>query len=155
MLRRRGLVYVYIGLFAAGCGRTAASQRGVQPTQGNACAPVDEVGRSLLTYIRTLVVATDTLPDERNATRIAYELPRLDPDSVTLVTDPAICSIAAAAYTSAVNEDHESANQRRVHVVRVGSRYVVEDPYTPARVGEWHVWAVFTDRWRLVTRVLS
>ena len=106
-------------------------------------------------YIRHLVSATDTVPRGDNETRASYELALMPPDSVRLISDPAICTLAAIAYNNATGYREWPLVTRRVHVVEAGDRYIVEDPFTPARLGEFYVWIVFTSDWRLVTRVFS
>ena len=151
------LVLASLCIWALGCRSGPEPKFGAHPVRADACAPVDS-GRHLLEYVRTLVAATDTLPRGHDATRRQYELPRVDPATVVLVTDPETCSRAADAYTHATQAHppwEYPERTRRMHVVRAGDRYVVEDPFTPARAGEFEVWAVFTKDWKLVTRVLS
>ncbi len=54
-----------------------------------------------------------------------YNVPRVSTLQVRPVSNPAICRRAAIAYGSVI---HESAQSRKVHVLRVGSRYIVMDP---------------------------
>jgi len=145
-----------IGAFATGC-RQAGTGPLVSPAiRPDACAAIGSAAPALLSYVRQLVAAVDTLPRGDNATRVSYGLPRLDPAAVTLATDPTTCTKAAEAYTRVTNELSDvPAVQRRMHVVRAGNRFVVEDAATPARFGEFSIWAVFTSDWRLVTKVLS
>ena len=55
----------------------------------------------------------------------AYKVARVPAKDVSPVSDPAICTRAANAYTQVV---HDSASDRKVHVLRVGDRYIVMDP---------------------------
>jgi hypothetical protein len=55
----------------------------------------------------------------------AYNVPRVSPLQVRPVSNPSICRRAALAYAKVVNEGTQG---RRVHVLRVGQRYIVMDP---------------------------
>ncbi len=54
-----------------------------------------------------------------------YNVPRVSPIQVRPVSNPAICRRAAIAYGKVV---HEGDAARKVHILRVGSRYIVMDP---------------------------
>ena len=54
-----------------------------------------------------------------------YQVERVKAREIRPVTDPVVCERAALAYGRAVRRDDPS---RRVHIVRVGDRYVVMDP---------------------------
>ena len=54
-----------------------------------------------------------------------YNVPRVSAFQVRPVTNPTTCRRAAIAYGNVI---HEGAQSRRVHILRVGSRYIVMDP---------------------------
>jgi hypothetical protein len=54
-----------------------------------------------------------------------YNVPRVSTLQVRSVSNPAICRRAAIAYCSVI---HDGAQSRKVHILRVGSRYIVMDP---------------------------
>lgn len=55
----------------------------------------------------------------------AYNVPRVNPSEVRPVNDPVICRRAAVAYGKVLSaEDYD----RKVHILRVGNRYIVMDP---------------------------
>ncbi|HZK77710.1 MAG TPA: hypothetical protein VFC35_02295 [Gemmatimonadaceae bacterium] len=58
-------------------------------------------------------------------TLAVYKVLRVKPKDVKPITDPATCSRAANAYTQVV---HDSNAGRKVHILRVGNRYIVMDP---------------------------
>ena len=58
-------------------------------------------------------------------TLAVYNVVRVKSRDVKPVTDPVVCSRAAAAYNAAVKDD---APDRKVHILRVGDRYIVTDP---------------------------
>lgn len=55
----------------------------------------------------------------------AYNVPRVSPFQVRPVSNPTLCRRAALAYGKVVNEGDQP---RRVHILRVGARYIVMDP---------------------------
>lgn len=54
-----------------------------------------------------------------------YNVPRVKPSEVRPINSPVICQRAAVAYGKALNAEDSN---RRVHVLRVGNRYIVMDP---------------------------
>jgi hypothetical protein len=58
-------------------------------------------------------------------TLAVYKVARVKADEVRPVSDPATCTRAANAYTHVVGD---SSSSRKVHILRVGDRYVVMDP---------------------------
>jgi len=55
----------------------------------------------------------------------AYNVPRVKPAEVRPVNDPVICRRAAVAYGKVLNANDLD---RKVHILRVGNRYIVMDP---------------------------
>jgi hypothetical protein len=54
-----------------------------------------------------------------------YNVPRVSPLQVRPISNPAICRRAAIAYAKVI---HEGTKARKVHILRVGQRYIVMDP---------------------------
>ncbi len=54
-----------------------------------------------------------------------YNVPRVSSLEVRPVSDPVICRRAALAYGKVVRQDDPG---RKVHILRVGTRYIVMDP---------------------------
>jgi hypothetical protein len=54
-----------------------------------------------------------------------YKVPRVRQSEVRPINDPVLCARAAAAYGTALHDDTEG---RKVHILRVGNRYIVMDP---------------------------
>jgi hypothetical protein len=54
-----------------------------------------------------------------------YNVDRVRSREIKPVTDPVVCERAANAYSSAVKQDEAD---RKVHILRVGDRYIVMDP---------------------------
>jgi hypothetical protein len=54
-----------------------------------------------------------------------YGVERVKAREIKPITDPVVCERAALAYGRAVQQDDPG---RRVHILRVGDRYVVMDP---------------------------
>lgn len=63
----------------------------------------------------------------------AYKVPRVRSREIQPVTEPVMCTRAAVAYGRAL---HDDAVGRRVHILRVGDRYVVMDP--EYKVDQYH-----------------
>ena len=54
-----------------------------------------------------------------------YKVARVKAKDVRPVSDPGTCTRAANAYTQVVRD---SSDDRKVHILRVGDRYIVMDP---------------------------
>lgn len=54
-----------------------------------------------------------------------YNVPRVRISDVRPVTDPVVCHRAAVAYGKVIRENDPD---RKVHILRVGNRYIVMDP---------------------------
>ncbi|MEO5588553.1 MAG: hypothetical protein ABIS03_03115 [Gemmatimonadaceae bacterium] len=92
------------GSTSAGCARSIAGSRYNQR------------------LFRSLMRRTDSIAEQ---TLEVYRVPRVRPQEILPVTDPVVCSRAAIAYNRAVGEN---SSDRKVHILRVGNRYVVMDP---------------------------
>ncbi|HEX2721354.1 MAG TPA: hypothetical protein VHM24_00450 [Gemmatimonadaceae bacterium] len=67
--------------------------------------------------------------DIAERTLAVYNVLRVKSHDVKAVNDPALCTRAAAAYNVAVKDEEPG---RKVHILRVGDRYIVMDPdYRP------------------------
>src|SRR4026209_2894786 len=64
---------------------------------------------------------------DKTATRFltVYNVPRVAALQVRPVSNPTVCRKAAIAYGKVINEGTEP---RKVHILRVGSRFIVMDP---------------------------
>lgn len=54
-----------------------------------------------------------------------YNVGRVKSREIKPVTDPVVCERAARAYSRALRQDDP---ERKVHILRVGERYIVTDP---------------------------
>jgi len=106
------------------------------------CATPDWQSENLITILRQVVSDTGPAAD---TTRSTYHLEFAA--HVVLVQDSHTCSRGAAAYSRATGDTSAGSRQRRVFVIRVGDRYVVDDPYTPAHAGEFALWCIVDRRW--------
>jgi len=126
-------------LSLGGCAQ--ATQRVSDGTSG--CWPSDSVSVAPhLEYLSGLVTGEDSTSV---AFRTAFELPKVSPREVTLVTQPSTCAAAA----SAVNQVAGTVGwPRQVLVYSLGSAYAVEDPsYRPEGVGAEYPFWFFDRRW--------
>ncbi len=71
---------------------------------------------------RSLMRRRDKLAEK---TLAVYKVPRVKSWQVRPVSDAGTCTRAANAYSKVVNEQKPD---RQVHVLRVGDRYIVQDP---------------------------
>jgi hypothetical protein len=62
---------------------------------------------------------------EAEHTLSVYQVERVKARDIKPVTNPVVCERAALAYGRAIRQHDPS---RRVHIVRVGDRYIVVDP---------------------------
>jgi hypothetical protein len=109
----------------------------------SSCWPSDSVGVAAhLDYLTGLVTGEDS---SSVAFRKAFDLLKLSPREVTLVTHPSTCAAAA----SAVNHVAGTVGRpRQVWVYSLGSAYAVEDPsYIPEGVGAGYPFWFFDRRW--------
>jgi hypothetical protein len=71
---------------------------------------------------RSLMLRTDAVAARFLA---VYNVPRVSWLEVRPVSDPVVCHRAALAYGKVVRQEDPD---RKVHILRVGSRYIVMDP---------------------------
>ena len=119
----------------------------VAPVDAQTCRPADDVSRSLIAYLKAVVVTTDSA--ERVARDSIYKIPVVSPSSITLITSARTCSEAAQALTNA--EVVKNTNPRSVTVVAVGSKYyAVEDPTWLVGERQLRTVRIFDARWKPV-----
>jgi hypothetical protein len=110
-----------------------------------------EIARDLRTWISGYTAPQSAKAD---SFRMRLQLPRLVGDSVTIVTDPAVCRHAGLAYVRA-NAQQLSAGTYEMAVIRTGSCYVVRGVTAPAPAGEWKMISIFDAKFRLTGSVLG
>lgn len=106
-----------------------------------------ESGLGLVNYVQLLMTRNDS---SDALTRKQAQLPVVPSDSVALSRDSVVCLAAAQAYNREAADSGLVAANRRVNVIVVGDKYIVEDPTTPLHAGEWAVWYVFDSRWKKI-----
>jgi hypothetical protein len=117
------------------------------PVNAQACRPADDVSRSLIAYLKAVVVTSDSA--ERVARDSIYKIPVVSPSSITLVTTARTCSDAAQALRNA--EVVKNPNPRSVTVVAVGGKYyAVEDPTWLVGERQMRTVRMFDSRWKPV-----
>jgi hypothetical protein len=90
------------------------------------CVRATPGARYNLRLFHSLMRRRDTIAAK---TLSVYKVERVKPHEVLPVSDPAVCERAAVAYGRAVNQ---ASLDRKVHILRVGNRYIVMDPgYRP------------------------
>jgi hypothetical protein len=79
-----------------------------------------------------------------------YKVTRVKAKDVRPVSDPGTCTRAANAYTQVVRD---SSDDRKVHILRVGNRYIVMDPdYV---VDNYHRAVTFDSTFAMVMAVVA
>ena len=111
------------------------------------CLPADDASSGLLTYAQKL--ATDT--DEQSVkTRSVWGISPVPLSEVELITDSKTCKEAAREYKNATGT---SGKARAVHIVRIGTVYVVVDPENRgAADSEFVLHVVFDEQFNIVAR---
>jgi len=85
------------------------------------CAKIVAGARYNQRLFTSLMRRKDALAER---TLAVYKVPRVSSRDVKPVNDPVVCSRAAEAYSAALNDKSED---RKVHILRVGDRYIVMD----------------------------
>lgn len=125
-------------------GTLAAAVLFMTPQAGraqSACRPFDPDAANLMGYL-TRVISDPAYDDDRRD----LQLHSGTSADVELILDDTICAAAVTAYNLKVN----SNAQRAVIVVRVGLRYVVEDPTVLGTDGSTPT-MIFDKNWRFLT----
>ena len=90
-------------------------------------------------------LVSDTSSESKKG-RSRLQLPKLNKDSVTVVTNDSLCSVAAARHFKTVLGD-TSSFRAPVTLIRVGStRYVIEDGRS--RAGEYFLYFIYDNNWQ-------
>lgn len=121
----------------------------VSAQQASKCAPPDDVSRYMLNKLKSLMQATS---GSRALSRERARIPVVDTATITLVTDKTTCSKAEQAYTTALS-GNTSTPSGKVHVVRVGTVFVVVDP--GRKGGGYYAELVMDNRFRVLARYLT
>lgn len=113
----------------------------------SACLPADEALDQRIHL--TIRLVTSTEPDYVRA-REYQQLPAVPASEVQAIAVDSVCATARDSYNAALPLEMQQGG-RRVYLVRVGDRYVVEDP--GLRLGEFGL-AMIMDRSFVVLRKL-
>lgn len=88
------------------------------------CAPSNTVLVQDLTSLFQWMMGGDD--SSRVAARTQAAIPKIDSTTIAFVSDTVVCRAAAIAYTTALRD---TTTDRSVHVIKIGNRYVVLDPF--------------------------
>ncbi|MBA3406008.1 MAG: hypothetical protein H0U13_15220 [Gemmatimonadaceae bacterium] len=94
------------------------------------CVRPDPSSRYNLRLFTSLMRRKD---DNARATLVTYSVPRVSARDVQAVTEPVLCARASVAYGKALRDETPG---RRVHILRVGNRFIVMDP--EYKVDQYH-----------------
>ena len=88
------------------------------------CAPSNTgLAQDLASLFKWMMAGDDS---SRVGARTRAAIPKVDSTTITFVSDTALCRTAANAYTAALQD---TTAMRSVHVIKIGNRYVVLDPF--------------------------
>jgi hypothetical protein len=114
-----------IGIFAA-TSILALSPAGFPPLHTPGCVRPEPGQRYNLRLFKWIMRRKDAKAEK---TLEVYRVNRVKPIDVRPVSDLEICNRAAVAYGRALNQP---SSDRKVHILRVGDRFIVMDPdYQP------------------------
>ena len=102
------------------------------------CLDADHFSANMLAYADALATSSDSVFVE---TRDRYGILPVLASEVELVTDSETCKTAGLEYKKTLDLSGEAP---LVHVVRIGTRYIVMNP--DQRAGEFIVYVVFDDQ---------
>jgi hypothetical protein len=132
-------------LFLLACAAALAASTALRAQTLSACG-APERREQLHTRFERLMVSDDS---ETTVSRRSYQLPRVSPDSVRIITDERICGRAAREY---YRDYLGPPPVGGVVVIRVGDMYVV---YGAKRGGEWTSLEIYTRDFEYVAGFLS
>jgi len=112
--------------------------------QASGCLSIDHWARATLHHATHLATASDV---ETQKDRDAYGILPADSSDVVLITDDLVCARFAEAYVERLSEDEVASDiPPSVHVIRIGSRYLVWDPETATPESEFILFVVFDEK---------
>lgn len=122
--------YLMLAIALLLAGRPAAAQQ-------SSCLPANDDSVLLLSYAEELATSSDP---RFVATRDHYGILPVPASEVELVTSNQTCKTAAREYKNSVGLTGKAPS---VHVVRIGTRYIVMNPNT--QIGEFTAHVVFDE----------
>jgi hypothetical protein len=110
----------------------------------SSCQPPDQYGRGLVTYFKTLVLATDS---SHRMDRHMYHVPVVPVSQIELVSSHRACRRAAEALTAYEKGNPKDADHRQVVVVSLGRNWAVTDR---AEVTRYQTVVIFNSEWKQI-----
>jgi hypothetical protein len=122
---------------------------GFLPAQ-SACRPADSTSAEVVGWVTGIVTGTDSVAVQQ---RQAMQLPSVSTSQISYVTDSRICSKMVAPYNANVGFQPPAsgpgeAPSNQLHVVKVGTMYVVTDP--ALRAGAYHMFATIDKQYHVL-----
>lgn len=131
---------LYVAAIASMCVASSLSAQGYCRT-----AAPHGAAMALKDYVTVLATSNDAVDV---ATRLEYGLPQVAASEIALVSDTALCRLAAEAYHRVAIHSN-TGGIAPVHVIQYGStRFVVLDPDT--KRGEFALSVVFDSLWQWI-----
>jgi hypothetical protein len=118
------------------------------PARGQSvCLTADSLGAPLLDQMRYVASSTDA---KMVTYRQYMKLPQTPTAQVQLVTDNRVCSKARDVYTAAIRGTDGVQPSGRVHVIKVGTVYVVSDPVQV--MGEFPIRMTLSSNYKILAK---
>jgi len=118
------------------------------PARGQSvCLTADRLGAPLLDQMRYVASSTDA---KMVTYRQYMKLPQTPTAQVQLVTDNRVCSKARDVYTAAIRGTDGVQPSGRVHVIKVGTVYVVSDPVQV--MGEFPIRMTLSSNYKILAK---
>ena len=109
----------------------------------NVCRAADKESAISVGWLTSIATGSDSASA---AWRATLKVPATQANKIALITDEAVCVLAANAYQAAVQTQ---SSGRQVYVIQVATVYVVEDPNEFA--GEWKRIIIFDKNFALLS----
>lgn len=124
---------------------------GVQPAIAqSACRPSDKESVRLIGVVHQMMNSSDI---RWINTRSAYQLPLVDDSAVVRVADDSVCARADSVLNSILPTDVH--RPRSAYVIRVGDRYLVEEPSDDTKLGTLRLLLTLDSKFAVLARIAS
>ena len=116
----------------------------------SACRPSDGESAQILAWVQGIVTGTDSASIRQ---RLLMQLPSVSASQISYVTDTKICSKMVTSYTARVGYQQPASGpgqtpSGRLHVVKVGTTYLVSDP--ALRAGKYYFVVTFDKQYNIL-----
>jgi hypothetical protein len=123
--------------------------------QTSSCRPADDESSMVVAWVTAIVTGTDSASVQQ---RTAMQLPQVTANQISYVTDNRVCSKIVTPYNANVGFQAPTTGpgetpSGQLHVVKVGTVYVVSDP--ALRAGDFRLLATLDRQYKLLWKGLG